>query len=60
MIIIYPIKLAHLISRIGGVEFLVEMISTKKASSMLPAIMAVGYIAGHSGELAWTVIKLKV
>ena len=37
-----------------------EIVSTKKMSNKLPAIMALGYIAGHSDELAWSIIELKV
>lgn len=53
------VKLTQLISNAGGIEFLVEMISTKKSSNNLATIMAIGYIAGYSDELAWSVIELK-
>jgi hypothetical protein len=44
----------------GGIEFLVEMMNTKTSLIKLPAIIALGYIAGHSNQLALTVIRLKV
>ncbi|XP_011495128.1 PREDICTED: sperm-associated antigen 6-like, partial [Ceratosolen solmsi marchali] len=55
----HTVELAQLITNLGGIEFLVEMIDCKSSSTKLPAIIALGYIAGHSDQLALTVIELK-
>lgn len=55
----YIFKLAQFVSNTGGIEFLVEIIRTKKTSTTLQAIMALGYIAGHSDELATVIIEMK-
>lgn len=52
-------KLAELIVNIGGIAALVELIATAK-SARVPGIMAIGYIAGHSDQLALAVIESQV
>lgn len=52
--------MAQLIVNIGGIGALVELFSTSKLTVRLPAIMAIGYIAGHSDQLAIAVIGSKV
>ncbi|KAJ8679410.1 hypothetical protein QAD02_015197 [Eretmocerus hayati] len=52
-------ELAQLVAGTGGIEFLVEIITIKKSSTKLPAVMALGYIAGHSEQLALAVIEMK-
>lgn len=52
--------MAQLIVNIGGIGALVELISTSKLTIALPAIMAIGYIAGHSDQLAVAIIGSKV
>lgn len=58
--IIFCIQFSQLVANSGGIEFLIEMLMTKKCLISLPAITALGYIAGHSDQLAWTVIEMKV
>ncbi|XP_006624170.1 sperm-associated antigen 6-like isoform X2 [Apis dorsata] len=53
------LKMAQLIVNIGGIGALVELFSTSKLTVRLPAIMAIGYIAGHSDQLAIAVIGSK-
>lgn len=53
-------QLAQLTANIGGIAALVELINTSKSTTRLPAIMALGYIAGHSDQLAVAVIGSKV
>ncbi|XP_054008035.1 sperm-associated antigen 6-like isoform X2 [Hylaeus anthracinus] len=53
------LKMAQLIVNIGGIGALVELIDTSKQTVRLPAIMAIGYIAGHSDQLAIAVIGSK-
>ncbi|XP_001603009.1 sperm-associated antigen 6-like [Nasonia vitripennis] len=55
----HTIQLAQFVSNTGGIEFLVEAIRTRKTSTRLQAIMALGYIAGHSDELATAIIEMK-
>lgn len=52
--------MAQLIVNIGGIGALVELINTSKSAVRLPAIMALGYIAGHSDQLAIAVIGSSV
>ncbi|KZC11851.1 PREDICTED: sperm-associated antigen 6 [Dufourea novaeangliae] len=52
----HTIEMAQLIVNIGGLGALVELINTSKLTAKLPAIMAIGYIAGHSDQLAIAVI----
>ncbi|XP_031833082.1 sperm-associated antigen 6 isoform X3 [Nomia melanderi] len=53
------LKMAQLIVNIGGVGALTELINTSKLTARLPAIMAIGYIAGHSDQLAIAIIGSK-
>ncbi|CAK9796670.1 Sperm-associated antigen 6 [Anthophora plagiata] len=55
----HTLQLAQLIVNIGGIGVLVELISSTKLTVRLPAIMAIGYIAGHSDQLAVAVIGSK-
>lgn len=52
--------MAQFVVNYGGIAALIELISTSKSASRLPAIMALGYIAGHSDQLAVAVIGSKV
>lgn len=52
--------MAQLTVNIGGIGALLELISTAKLTVRLPAIMAIGYIAGHSDQLAIAIIGSKV
>jgi len=53
-------QLAQLIVNNGGIAALIELINTSKSASRLPAIMALGYIAGYCDQLALAVIGSKV
>ncbi|XP_046617133.1 sperm-associated antigen 6-like isoform X3 [Neodiprion virginianus] len=55
----HTLELAQLIVNTGGIGALVELVGTSKSDSRLPAIMALGYIAGHSDQLAIAVIGSK-
>ncbi|XP_012251743.2 sperm-associated antigen 6-like [Athalia rosae] len=55
----HTLELAELIANNGGIGALLQLISTSKTDSRLPAIMALGYIAGHSSPLAIAVIGSK-
>ncbi|XP_017884668.1 sperm-associated antigen 6-like isoform X2 [Ceratina calcarata] len=55
----HTLEMAQLIVNIGGIGALVELICTAKLTARLPAIMAIGYIAGHSDQLAVAVIGSK-
>ncbi|XP_011643538.1 sperm-associated antigen 6-like [Pogonomyrmex barbatus] len=55
----HTFELAQLIVNIGGIAALIELINTSKSATRLPAIMALGYIAGHSDQLAVAVIGSK-
>ncbi|XP_033336112.1 sperm-associated antigen 6 [Megalopta genalis] len=55
----HTIEMAQLIVNMGGLGALVELISTSKLAARLPAIMAIGYIAGHCDQLAIAVIGSK-
>ncbi|XP_053988923.1 sperm-associated antigen 6-like isoform X1 [Hylaeus volcanicus] len=55
----HTLEMAQLIVNIGGIGALVELIDTSKQTVRLPAIMAIGYIAGHSDQLAIAVIGSK-
>ncbi|CAD1480126.1 unnamed protein product, partial [Heterotrigona itama] len=55
----HTLEMAQLIVNIGGIGALVELISTSKLTVKLPAIMAIGYIAGHLDQLAIAVIGSK-
>ncbi|XP_017798694.1 PREDICTED: sperm-associated antigen 6 [Habropoda laboriosa] len=48
----HTLEMAQLIVNIGGIGVLVELINSSKLTVRLPAIMAIGYIAGHSDQLA--------
>ncbi|CAL7941186.1 unnamed protein product [Xylocopa violacea] len=52
----HTLEMAQLIVNIGGTGALIELISASKLTVRLPAIMAIGYIAGHSNQLAIAVI----
>ncbi|XP_015177758.1 PREDICTED: sperm-associated antigen 6 [Polistes dominula] len=49
-------ELAQLIVNVGGIGALNELINTSKLTNKLPAIMALGYIAGHSDQFATAII----
>jgi len=53
-------QLAQLVVNSGGIAALIELISISKSATRLPAIMALGYIAGHSDELAVAIIRSEV
>ncbi|EZA50312.1 Sperm-associated antigen, partial [Ooceraea biroi] len=55
----HTLELAQLVVNAGGIAALIELIRTSKSASRLPAIMALGYIAGHSDQLAVAVIESK-
>ncbi|XP_014215949.1 sperm-associated antigen 6-like [Copidosoma floridanum] len=55
----HTVELARLAANTGGIEFLVELIDSRKSSTKLPAVMALGYIAGHAEQLASMVIDMK-
>lgn len=44
----------------GGIAALIELINISQSAARLPAIMALGYIAGHSDQLAVAIIGSKV
>ncbi|XP_029041791.1 sperm-associated antigen 6-like [Osmia bicornis bicornis] len=56
----HTIEMAQLVVNNGGIGALVELIATPKLMARLSAIMAIGYIAGHSDQLAIAVIGSKV
>nr|KAF7420548.1 hypothetical protein H0235_010845 [Vespula pensylvanica] len=49
-------ELAQLIINVGGIAALNELINTSKLTNKLPAITALGYIAGHSDQFAAAII----
>nr|XP_050857318.1 sperm-associated antigen 6-like isoform X1 [Vespula vulgaris] len=49
-------ELAQLIINVGGIGALNELINTSKLTNKLPAITALGYIAGHSDQFAAAII----
>lgn len=53
-------QLAQFIVNTGGIAALIELIDTSKSATRLPAIMVLGYIAGHSDQLALAIIGSKV
>jgi len=53
-------QLAQLVANAGGIAALIELINVSKSANRLPAIMALGYIAGHLDQLAVAVIESKV
>ncbi|XP_076627734.1 sperm-associated antigen 6 [Colletes latitarsis] len=55
----HSLEMAQLIVNIGGIGALVELINISKLPVKLPAIMTIGYIAGHSDQLAIAVIGSK-
>lgn len=52
------LQLAQLVVNTGGIAALIEVITTTQ-SARLPAIMSLGYIAGHSDQLAMAIIGSK-
>ncbi|XP_043279064.1 sperm-associated antigen 6-like [Venturia canescens] len=55
----HTLELAQLVVNTGGIGALIELIDNSKSATRLPAIMAIGYIAGHSDQLAIAVIGSK-
>ncbi|KAG7209975.1 hypothetical protein KM043_011563 [Ampulex compressa] len=55
----HTLETAELIVNLGGIGALIELIGTTKSTVRLPAIMALGYIAGHSPQFAVAVIGSK-
>ncbi|KYQ54676.1 Sperm-associated antigen 6 [Trachymyrmex zeteki] len=49
--------LAQLVVNSGGIAALIELIGISKSATRLPAIMTLGYIAGHSDQLAVAIIR---
>lgn len=43
----------------GGIAALIELICTTRTTTKPPAIMALGYIAGHSAQMAMIAIESK-
>ncbi|KYM94778.1 Sperm-associated antigen 6 [Cyphomyrmex costatus] len=56
----HTLELAQLVVNSGGIAALIELIGISKSATRLPAIMTLGYIAGHSDQLAVAIIKSKV
>ncbi|XP_044000963.1 sperm-associated antigen 6-like [Aphidius gifuensis] len=54
----HTLELAQLVVNTGGIGALIEVIITTQ-SARLPAIMSLGYIAGHSDQLAMVIIGSK-
>lgn len=54
------LKLSQVIVNAGVVELLFQFIDSNQSTARLPAIMAIGYIAGHSADLALTLIEAQV
>lgn len=52
--------MAQLIVNNGGIGALVELTAASKLPARLSAVMAIGYIAGHSDQLAIAVIGSQV
>ncbi|XP_076390410.1 uncharacterized protein LOC100883620 isoform X1 [Megachile rotundata] len=52
----HTLEMAQLIVNNGGIGALVELIAASKLTARLSAVMAIGYIAGHSDQLAVAVI----
>ncbi|XP_024946712.1 sperm-associated antigen 6 isoform X5 [Cephus cinctus] len=52
----HSLELAQLVVNTGGIGGLIDLIGTSKSSPKLPAIMALGYIAGQSNQLAIAII----
>ncbi|XP_018335168.1 sperm-associated antigen 6-like [Agrilus planipennis] len=55
-IVKHSLELAQLIVNTGGVGALMEVLKFESEESKVPIIMALGYIAGHSDQLALTVL----
>ncbi|XP_018404377.1 PREDICTED: sperm-associated antigen 6-like [Cyphomyrmex costatus] len=55
----HTLELAQLVVNSGGIAALIELIGISKSATRLPAIMTLGYIAGHSDQLAVAIIKSK-
>ncbi|XP_014472236.1 PREDICTED: sperm-associated antigen 6-like [Dinoponera quadriceps] len=55
----HKLELAQLVANFGGIATLVQLISTSRSTARLSAITALGYIAGHSDQLAMAVIGSK-
>ncbi|XP_032673004.1 sperm-associated antigen 6-like isoform X2 [Odontomachus brunneus] len=55
----HTLELAQLIVNFGGIAALIELINTSQSTARLPAIMALGYIASHSDQLAVAIIESK-
>ncbi|XP_011706534.1 PREDICTED: sperm-associated antigen 6-like [Wasmannia auropunctata] len=55
----HTFELAQLAVNTGGIAALLELISISKTATRLPAIIALGYIAGYSDQLAVAVIGSK-
>lgn len=53
-------QLAQLVVNTGGIAALIELVNVSKSATKLPAIMALGYIAGHSDQLAAAITGSKV
>lgn len=53
-------QLAQLVVNSGGIAALIELIGISKSATRLPAIMTLGYIAGHSDQLAVAIIRSEV
>ncbi|XP_057321383.1 sperm-associated antigen 6-like [Microplitis mediator] len=53
----HTLELAQLVVNTGGIASLIEFIcTTSKSSTKLPGIMALGYISGHSDQMAIAII----
>ncbi|KAK0165994.1 hypothetical protein PV328_004458 [Microctonus aethiopoides] len=55
----HTLELAQLVANTGGIAALIELICTTRTTTKPPAIMALGYIAGHSAQLAMIAIESK-
>ncbi|XP_018373855.1 PREDICTED: sperm-associated antigen 6-like isoform X1 [Trachymyrmex cornetzi] len=53
----HTFELAQLVVNSGGIAALIELIGISKSATRLPAIMTLGYIAGHSDQLAVAIIR---
>ncbi|KAK0175177.1 hypothetical protein PV327_008950 [Microctonus hyperodae] len=55
----HTLELAQLVANTGGIAALIELICTRRTMTKPPAIMALGYIAGHSAQMAMIAIESK-
>ncbi len=56
----HTFEICQLIVNAGGIAALVEFLEQAKGLTLIPGLMALGYISAHSDALAATAIKSMV